>query len=162
MPRKPNKPRQIARSVEIALVAQLLKNGPFKSKKCAVIEYSNSDEAPDCLPIIIVKCVNVTRTDDTPLQMYSKVANVVATLITDSEQSNLPQYEALACEMEFWLEDLATMQVQFNKPTSGRDLRSIRGLKLHYIDEFQTDTDTSGTQWEFGVGLSLILDQVDS
>ena len=64
--------------------------------------------------------------------------------------------------MEFWLEDLATMQKQFNKPTSGRDTRSIRGLHLHYINEFQTDTDTSGTQWEFGVGLSLILDQVDS
>jgi len=158
MARTANKPRQVARSVEIALVKQLLLNGPFKSKECAVIEYSNSDEAPDDLPIIIVKCVNVTRTADTSLDMYSKTANVVATLITDSEQNNLPQYEALACDMAYWLEDLPTMQTQFNKPATGRDSRSIRGLFLHYINEFQTDTDTSGTQWEFGVGLSLILD----
>jgi len=162
MAKRANSPRQIARSVEVALVKHIKKQGSFKAKECAVIEFTESEEAPDQLPCIIVKCVNVTRTGDTPIQMYSKTANVTATLVTDSEQNNLPQYEAIASDMECILENLAEMQTVFNKPASGRDTRPIRGLHLHYIDEFQTDTDTSGTQWEFGVGLSLILDQVAS
>ena len=163
MARRVNAPRQIARSVEIALVAHLNKQGSFQTKDCAVVEYSTSDEAPDDLPCIIVKCVNVTRKDGTHLQMYSKTANVTCVLVTDSEQNSLPQYEAIAHDMGCILENLDTMQLQFNKPTSGKDCRAIRGLHLHYIDDdFQTDTDTKGTQWEFGVGFSLTLDQVAS
>jgi hypothetical protein len=162
MAKRANSPRQIARSVELALVAHLKKQGSFSTKECAVIEFTESGEAPDELPCIVVKCVNVPRTGDTSLDMYSKTANVTATLVTDSEQNNLPQYEAIAADMECILEDLDAMKLVFNKPESGRDRRPVRGLHLHYIDEFQTDTDTSGTQWEFGVGCSLILDQVAS
>ena len=163
MARRSNSPRQIARSVEIALVAHLKNQGSFATKDCAVVEESTSDEATDELPCIIVKCVNVTRMDDTSLEMYSKTANVTCVLVTDSEQNSLPQYEKIALDMECILEDLETMQIQFNKPTSGSDKRSIRGLHLHHIgDDFQTDTDTSGTQWEFGVGFSLAIDQVAS
>jgi hypothetical protein len=95
--------------------------------------------------------------------MYSKTANVTCILVTDSEQNSLPQYEAIAKDMECIMEDLPAMQTQFNKPPTGKDCRSIRGLHLHYIDDdFQSDTDTKGTQWEFGVGFSLTLDQVAS
>lgn len=163
MARRSNSPRQIIRSVEIALVAHLNKQGSFKTKDCAVVEHSTSDEAPDDLPCIIVKCVNVTRKEGTHLQMYSKTANVICKLVTDSEQNSLPQYEAIASDMECIMENLDTMQIQFNKPASGKDCRAIRGLHLHYIDDdFQTDSDVSGTKWEFGVAFSLTLDQVAS
>ena len=162
MARRSNAKRQIARSVEIALVAALNNQGSFKTKECAIIELTESGEAPDELPCIIVKCVNITRTADSSLDMYSKTANVTVTLVTDSEQNSLPQYEAIASDMENIMENLPCLQLFFNKPTSGADRRPIRGLHLHYIDEFQTDTDASGTQWQFGVGLSLVMDQVAS
>ena len=162
MAKRANSKRQIARSVEVALVAYLKKSGSFKTKETAVIEFTESEEAPDNLPCIIVRCVNVTRTPDTSLDMFSKTANVTATLLVDSEQNSLPQYEAIAFDLECILEDLDRMKVAFNKPVSGKDTRSIRGLHLHYIEELQTDTDTSGTVWQFGVGLSLILDEVAS
>ena len=162
MAKRANSPRQIARSVEVALVTYLNKEGTFKARECAVIEYTESEEAPDNLPCIIVKCVNVSRTPDTSRDMYSKTANVVVTLVTDSEQNNLPQYEKIADSLEKLMDNLPCMQLYFNKPSSGRDTRPIRGLHLHDVDELQTDTDTSGTQWEFGVGGSLIMDQVAS
>lgn len=163
MAKRANSPRQIARSVEVALAAYLNKEGSFKARECAVIEFSESKEAPENLPVVVVKCVNVSRAPDTSRDMYSKTANVVVTLITDSEQNNLPQYERIADNLEQLMDNLPCMQTYFNKPAVGtRDKRPIRGLHLHDVDELQTDTDTTGTQWEFGVGGSLIMDQVAS
>jgi hypothetical protein len=42
------------------------------------------------------------------------------------------------------------------------DTRAISGLRLQYIDEFQTDQEQENTQWRFGVGVSLIVDEVAS
>jgi hypothetical protein len=162
MPRKsPKAPRSIARKVEIAVARHLISNGSFAKNECAIVEFSDSDDSPQH-PSIVVQCVNVTRTDDTSADMYSKTANVVCALTVDSGQNALKQYGDIANELECWAEDLVSMQIQFNKPESGADKRWIQGLHLHYIDEFQTDSESNGTQWTFGVGFSLIMDEVAS
>ena len=96
--------------------------------------------------------------------MFSKQGNVTCEITIDSEETSAMQYEAYTRELEYRMEDLAGLQKHFNKPAAGagRDTRAIRGLHLHYIDEFQTDSDVDGTNWEFGTGLTLTLQEVVS
>lgn len=159
MARKPNIKRQVSRSVEVALAHYLNKSKNFKG--CAVIEYSSSDAAPEELPCIIINCIKVSRTPDTPAPMMSRTANVIATLTVESGQTSIANFEKFASHLEDHFDCLDDMQAMFNPPSSGRDTRPTRGLRLRYIDEFQTDSATDGTLWELAVGLSLILDHVD-
>lgn len=142
--------------VEQAIVNYLKSTGAFKG--CAVIERSSSKEAPDT-PCIIVHCVNTSRTDDTDPAIYSKDANVTAVLYADSEETSQAKQESYALELECRLEDLGGMQGTFNAPASGRDKRKIRGMHLHYITEFQTTQETEGTEWRFGVGITLTIQE---
>lgn len=156
---EPTQPRAISKSVENALVDYLYNTGDFDG--CSIVAYSTSDESPPTFPTIIVQSESYGRTDDTPLEMYSKTVNVLAELSIDSEQSTEGQYETLARCLESWMESLPEMQDAFNVPDSGDvDHRKVRGLHLHYIDDVEITAQTDGTVWTFGMKCSLILDEV--
>lgn len=143
--------------IESMLVSYLKKSGVFKG--CAIIEKNSAAESPDDLPCIIVNCVNITRTPDMPASIYAKDANIVCMLHVDSEDTKQTIMESYAQELEWRMENLCDMQKTFNKPSSGRDRRKTRGLHLHYISEFQTDSETDGTEWQFGVGCTLMIQE---
>ena len=149
--------KPLAYNIEAILCNYLKKTGAFKG--CAVVAHSDGNEAPEELPCIVIRCPNTTRTDETPDSMYAKDANVTCVLYVDSEETTQGAMECYAAELELRMEDLIAMQKTFNKPSSGRDYRKIRGVHLHYLSEFQTDQETDGTEWHFGVGCTLMVQE---
>ena len=128
-----------------------------------IVAHSSIDEAPNH-PCIIVHCQQVSRMDDTTQEMYAKSANVTASLYFDDDDgaSDLSDFEDASRELECALEDIDSLKDVFNyDPLADPDLRPVTGLHLHAIDEFQTDNDTEDRTWQFGVGLTLHVEEVD-
>ena len=148
----------MTRSVEIAVVEALKKSGAFRG--CAIIARGDSQEAPSSLPCIIVQCPSAPRTGEI-VSFYARDAEVTATLIADSEQTTQAQCEKLARDMENILDWKEGLQVQFNKPDAGPDPRKIRGVYLHEILDFSTESDTDGTQWHRAATATLAIQEID-
>tara|TARA_R110002012_G_scaffold158151_1_gene319543 strand:- start:336 stop:806 length:471 start_codon:yes stop_codon:yes gene_type:complete len=128
-----------------------------------IVSHSSVDEAPD-FPSIIIHCQQTSRLGDTPLEMYAKAANVTASLFYDCDDGlvDLPLFEDAARELECALENLSDLQEIFNyDELEIPDERPVQGLHLHYIDEFQTDNETDDMTWQFGVGMTLNIEEVD-
>lgn len=150
--------QQITRKIETALAAHL---GDVEGlNEVQIVAYSDVVEAPEH-PSILVHCLKVRKTAGEEMCR----ANVTASLFYDCEDEVIdpPKYEAAAAALECALEDVATLQAVFNlDPLADPDPRDIKGIHLHDIDEFQTDNETEDMTWAFGVGLTLLIEDVIS
>ena len=149
--------KSLAYKIESGIVNYLRKTGAYKG--CGIVERSSADEAPESLPCIIVNCEQTSRSDDMPIACYSKDANIICTLYVDSDETTQAKMEELALDLEYRMENLEALQAEFNKPSSGRDKRKTRGIHIHYISEFQTDQETEGNDWKYGIALTLTLQE---
>jgi hypothetical protein len=104
--------KSIYRTVELNLVDYLTKSGHFDCIN--LVAHSDSTDAPETMPVLVVQCANVTRTDDTDAEMYSQTANVIAMLTVDSEQDSEATFDELSFSLGDRMDNLADMQVAFN------------------------------------------------
>jgi hypothetical protein len=145
-------------NVETAIVNHLKKNGSLKG--CAIVAKGDSTEAPPSLPCIIVHCPSAPRHADV-IGFWAREAEVTVTFYADSEQSPVAKCECYAGNLDHCLDWTVGLKKQFNKPTSGRDYRKIRGVYLHEIIDFSTEYETEGTNWVRTANLTMVLQEID-
>lgn len=146
------------KNVETAIVNHLKKNGSLKG--CSIVAKGDSTEAPPSLPCIIVHCPSAPRYADI-IGFWAREAEVTVTFYADSEQTPEAKCERYAGNMEHCLDWTVGLKKQFNKPTSGRDYRKIRGVYLHEIIDFSTEYETEGTNWVRTANLTMVLQEID-
>ena len=121
-----------------------------------IYPFSDSTEAADSHPTIIVKCESAPRDSDLALEMHAFHPAVVMSLFWDNEQGDS---QAVEGALDSVSRDLDTLQAAFNYDGEP-DTRLITGIHVHYIESTDTQSETEGTIFRVNVTMTLFIEEV--
>jgi hypothetical protein len=121
---------------------------------------SNPDTECFQLPALIVYAENAQPFEDAPVQIRSVRARFQ--LQVDSTQNDRAFVDETKRAIHDAIFDIAAVQSALNKPATGSDLRTVKGIHFHDLLEASEPSDVQASDWLEEIQSDVIVEELSA